>query len=112
MQQLTLVPRLMPAVRGGEKTSTIRWREGKIVTGLLQLINQQDAADRVLVWVTRVETLRLDEVAAMLDKEAEWPDRVLLEGMREHYPTIHLRSRVQLIFHLTPAQTRQKLAEP
>lgn len=35
MQQLTLVPRLMSVVRRGEKTSTIRWQEGDIVTGLL-----------------------------------------------------------------------------
>jgi len=111
MQQLTLVPRLMPVVRRGEKTSTIRWQEGDIATGPLRLVNQQDEADTVIVWVTRIDTLRLNEVAAKLGKEHEWPDAVLLEGMREHYPAIRLSSEVQLITHLTPAETRQKLAE-
>ncbi|WP_313653618.1 ASCH domain-containing protein [Pantoea sp.] len=110
MQQLSLVPRLMPAVRCGEKTSTIRWQEGAIVAGPLRLVNQQDAADAVIVWVTRVDTLRLSEVAARLGKMAEWPDAWLLEGMREHYPAICLSSEVQLIYHLTPAQTDAKLA--
>ena len=111
MQQLTLVPRLMPVVRRGEKTSTISWQEGDIVTGPLRLVNQQDQADTVIVWVTRIDTLRLNEVAAKLGKEHECPDTVLLEGMREHYLAIRLSSEVQLITHLTPAETRQKLAE-
>ncbi|WP_223811690.1 MULTISPECIES: hypothetical protein [Pantoea] len=64
----------------------------------------------MIVWVTRIDTLRLNEVVAKLGKENEWPDTVLLEGMREHYPAIRLSSEVQLITHLTPAETRQKLA--
>ncbi|MGN8162988.1 ASCH domain-containing protein [Pantoea vagans] len=111
MQQLTLVPRLMPAVRCGEKTSTIRWLEGDITIGPLRLVNQQDENDAVIVSVTQVDTLRLSEVAAMLGKQEEWPDEVLLEGMREHYPEIRLSSEVQLITHLTPAETLQKLPE-
>jgi hypothetical protein len=111
MQQLTLVPRLMPDVRHGVKTSTVRWQEGDIVTGPLKLVNEQDRADTVIVWVTGIETLRLNEVAARLGKEDEWPDAVLLEGMREHYPEIRLSSEVQLITHLTPVQTQQKLNE-
>ena len=47
----------------------------------------------------------------MLGKQEEWPDEVLLEGMREHYPEIRLSSEVQLITHLTPAETLQKLPE-
>ncbi|MGK3142179.1 hypothetical protein [Pantoea sp. C2G6] len=109
MQQLTLVPRLMPAVRQGEKTSTIRWQEGDVITGPLRLVNQQDPDDSLVVWVTRVDTLLLRDVAAALGKQAEWPDAVMLEGMREHYPAITLNSEVQVIHHLTPAQTRLKL---
>jgi uncharacterized protein YqfB (UPF0267 family) len=112
MQQLTLVPRLMPAVRCGEKTSTVRWQEGDIIFGPLRLVNQQDETDAVIVWVTQVDTLRLSEVAAKLGKQEEWPDAVLLEGMREHYPEIRLSSEVQLITHLTPAETLQKLTKP
>ena len=111
MQQLTLVPRLMPAVRSGEKTSTVRWQEGDITIGPLRLVNQQDETDAVLVWVTQVETLRLSEVATTLGKQDEWPDTVLLEGMREHYPEIRLSSEVQLITHLTPTETLQKLSK-
>lgn len=111
MQQLTLVPRLVPDVRSGAKTSTIRWQEADIVTGPLKLVNEQDAGDTVIVWVTKIETLRLNEVAVRLGKEAEWPDAVLLEGMREHYPDIRLSSEVQLITHLTPAETQHKLTE-
>lgn len=111
MQQLTLVPRLMPAVRSGEKTSTIRWQEGDITTGPLRLVNQHDETDAVIVWVKQVDTLRLSEVAATLGKQEEWPDEVLLEGMREHYPEIRLSSEVQLITHLTPAETLQKLTK-
>lgn len=111
MQQLTLVPRLVPDVRSGAKTSTIRWQEGEIVTGLLKLVNEQDATDEIIVWVTKIETLRLNEVAERLGKEAEWPDVVLLEGMREHYPDMRLSSEVQLITHLTPAETQEKLME-
>ncbi|WHQ72999.1 ASCH domain-containing protein [Pantoea sp. Lij88] len=111
MQQLTLVPRLVPDVRSGAKTSTIRWQEADIVTGPLKLVNEQDAGDTVIVWVTKIETLCLSEVAARLGKEAEWPDAELLAGMREHYPAIRLSSEVQLITHLTPAETQQKLTE-
>jgi len=111
MQTLTLVPRLVPDVRSGVKTSTIRWQEGDVVTGPLKLVNQEDATDTVIVWVTRIETLRLNHIAARLGKEAEWPDAVLLAGMREHYPEISLSSEVQMITHLTPAETQVKLAE-
>ena len=69
MQQLTLVPRLMPAVRSGEKTSTIRWQEGDITMGPLRLVNQQDDTDAIIVWVTQFDTLRLSEVAAPLGKQ-------------------------------------------
>ncbi|MBN9928544.1 ASCH domain-containing protein [Pantoea agglomerans] len=112
MQQLTFVPRLIPAVRSGEKTSTIRWQEGDITMGPLRLVNQQDETDAVIVWVKQVDTLRLSEVAATLGKKEEWSDEVLLEGMREHYPEIRLSSEVQLITHLTPAETLQKLTKP
>ena len=80
--------------------------------GPLRLVNQQDETDAVIVWVTQVDTLRLSEVAATQGKQEEWPDAVLLEGMREHYPEIRLGSEVQLITHLTPAETLQKLTKP
>lgn len=80
MQQLTLVSRLMPLVRRGEKTSTIRWQEGDIVTGPLRLVNQQDEADTVIVWVTRIDTLRLNEVAAKQGKSTNGRMRCCWRG--------------------------------
>ncbi|MDH1088692.1 hypothetical protein N5C79_19525 [Pantoea brenneri] len=49
--------------------------------------------------------------AERLGKQAEWPDAVLLAGMREHYPAIELTSQVQLVHHLTPEATRKRMAE-
>ncbi|MEL7696423.1 MULTISPECIES: ASCH domain-containing protein [Pantoea] len=59
MQQLSIVPRLLPAVRRGEKTHTLRWQEGDIHPGPLRYCNQQNPADTLVVWVTSVETLPL-----------------------------------------------------
>jgi len=112
MQQLTLVPRLMPAVRCGEKTATVRWQEGDSKKGPLRRVNQQDPDDALVVWVTQVDTLLLRDVAAALGWQAEWPEAFMLAGMREHYPAITLSSEVQVIFHLTPAQTRLKMNLP
>ena len=55
MQQLSIVPRLLPAVRRGEKTHTLRWQEGDIRPGPLRYCNQQNPADTLVVWVTSVE---------------------------------------------------------
>lgn len=41
----------------------------------------------------------LSSVAAYLGKSANWPDDVMLEGMREHYPAITLSDIVQVIEH-------------
>jgi len=65
-------------------------------------VNLQDASDTVLVVVTRVETMKLSQVAERMGKSAEWPDRVLLQGMREHYPAIEMDSVVVVISHLPP----------
>jgi len=111
MQHLSIVPRLLPAVRRGEKTHTLRWQEGYIHPGPLRYCNQQNPADTLVVWVTSVETLPLCAAAERLGKQAEWPDDVLLAGMREHYPAIELNSVVQLVHHLTPEASRQKMAE-
>ena len=73
MQQLTLVPRLMPAVRCGEKISTIRWQEGDITMGPLRLVNQHDETDAVIVWVKQDATLRLSEFARTQGYSAAGP---------------------------------------
>lgn len=99
MQSLEIVPRLLPDVRNGKKQHTIRWRERKIVPGPMRYVNTQNAEDTVVVQVTMVITMPLSAVAEYLGKEEEWPDPVLLEGMREHYPDIQLDSEVDVIRH-------------
>ena len=102
LQNLEIVPRLLAKVRAGRKRHTIRWRECEIVPGPMLYVNAQDASDTVTVWVTHVENMSLSDVAARLDKRAEWPDAELLEGMREHYPSIEMDSGVQVIHHSPP----------
>ena len=104
MQKLNIVPRLLPDIRAGRKLHTIRWRECEIVQGPLLYVNALDASDTVMVCVTHVEIMPLSFVAARLGKSAEWPDAELLEGMREHYPSIKMDSEVVVIHHLPPAE--------
>lgn len=102
MQTLLIVPRLLPEVRAGHKRHTIRWRERAISPGPLCYINADDPQDIVNVRVTGVARMPLSSVAEYLGKSDEWPDAVLLEGMREHYPEIRLDSEVEVIHHSAP----------
>ena len=108
MQSLIVVERLFPLILSGEKTSTVRWQETSIIPGYMTYICDTDPDSTALVWVTTCTDLPLSEVAAFLGKETEWPDAILLEGMREHYPNIELTDRVQVVEHLTPSQTRKR----
>ena len=47
--------------------------------------------------VTNCTDLPLSKAAAFVGKQDEWPDEVMLAGMREHYPEIELSSTVQVI---------------
>ncbi len=97
MQSLFLVERLFPLVLTGEKTSTIRWRETRIVPGPLTLVSEGETTRHVVVTVTRCTDMPLAEAAGFLGKAADWPDDVMLAGMRAHYPEIELSSRVQVV---------------
>ncbi|OON38827.1 hypothetical protein BTJ39_16685 [Izhakiella australiensis] len=108
MQYLEIVPRLIPAVRNGTKRHTIRWQEGAVRCGPLTYINQQDPSERLVVWVTEVKTMSLSQAADYLGMSAEWPDPIMLAGMREHYPAIELDSAVVIIHHLSPAATQAR----
>ncbi|KGT96049.1 hypothetical protein NG99_00635 [Erwinia typographi] len=99
MQSLDIVPRLLPEVRSGRKRHTIRWRERKILPGLMRYVNAENASDTLVVRVTEVKTMPLFSVALYLDMSEEWPDKVLLDGMRKHYPDIRLDSEVDVIHH-------------
>lgn len=105
MQRLEVVARLFPQVLSGEKTSTIRWREATIVPGPMMYVCQDDPHRTAIVEVTRCTPMPLREVASFLDKTDVWPDDVMLAGMREHYPTIGLSDRVDVIEH-KPADRR------
>lgn len=99
MQTLSVVGRLFPLILNGEKTSTIRWREVRIVPGLMRYVRDDDSKATADVNVVRCTDMPLAAVAAYLGKSREWPDEVMLAGMREHYPDIELTDVVQLVEH-------------
>jgi hypothetical protein len=105
MQTLKVVARLFPLVESGEKTSTIRWREHRIEPGLMTYVCEGDDCRSAVVRVTKCTDMPLSEAATFLGRQEEWPDTVMLEGMREHYPEIELTSIVQVVEHLSPAET-------
>ena len=99
LQTLGVVGRLFPLVVSGEKTSTIRFREARIVPGPMRYVCDDDASKSVVVNVVKCTDMPLAEVATYLGKTAEWPDDVMLNGMREHYPEIEMTDIVQVIEH-------------
>jgi len=111
MQNLEVVERLFPLVVAGEKTSTIRFREQQIQVGPMVYWCEGDSEKTVTVWVKRCTDMPLYEAAAFLGKAEEWPDEVMLEGMREHYLDIQLSDIVQVVEHETPRESLLHLAE-
>ena len=99
MQTLGVVGRLFPLILSGEKTSTIRWREARIVPGPMRYVRDDDPKAIADVNVVTCTDMPLAAVAAYLGKSQEWPDEVMLAGMREHYPDIELTDIVQLVEH-------------
>lgn len=105
IQSLVVVKRLFPQVLSGEKTSTIRWRERRIVPGQLKFICNESPELTVLVEVHRSTDMPLSAAAAFVGRTDDWPDEVMLNGMREHYPDIQMSSTVQVIeFSLSAAE--------
>lgn len=111
MQKLDVVARLFPLVITGEKTSTIRFREPQIHIGPMDYWCEGNSEKTVTVWVNRCADMMLSEVAAFLGKTEEWPDKVMLEGMREHYSDILLSDIVQVIEHYNPRESLLYLTE-
>ena len=108
-QSLPLAERLFGPLLNCEKRATIRWRESTIEPGLMEYYSEVTPESRVAVWVTGCDTMALSEVAAFLGKQDDWPDDVMLSGMREHYPEIQLHDRVQVVSHLTPQESEAHL---
>lgn len=102
MQELTVVARLFPQILSGEKRSTIRWRETRIIPGPMRYVCLDDPSRSVVVKVVQVTDMPLSAAAVYLGREAEWPKPVMLAGMREHYPSIGWLDMVQVIEHLPP----------
>jgi hypothetical protein len=105
VQVLGVAKRLFPDVLSGAKTSTIRWRETSIAPGYMTYVCDGEPDQTVMVWVTRCTDMALREAAAFVGRQDEWPDAVMLKGMREHYPAITLDDVVQVVEHLTPLET-------
>ena len=105
IQSLAVVDRLFPLIVTGEKTSTIRWRERRIAPGRLRFFNQADPSKSVEVEVVRCTELPLGEAAQFVGRAQEWPDAIVLEGMREHYPEIQLSSIVQVVEFAPPSSS-------
>ncbi len=111
MQKLDVVDRLFPLVLTGEKTSTIRFRERDIQVGPMVYWCEGDSVRTAKVWVKRSTNMPLSEAARFLGKTEVWPDEVMLEDMREHYPSIQLSDIVQVIEHHNPQDSLSFLTE-
>lgn len=105
VQTLGVVPRLFPEILNGRKTATIRWRETRIAPGPMRYVCDGDPSKSVVVTVTRCTDMPLSNAAAHLGRSEDWPDAVLLAGMREHYPEIELTDVVQVIEHAPYSET-------
>lgn len=99
LQSLGVVGRLFPLVLSGEKTATIRFNERRIHPGPMRYVHDDMPERSVVVQVIRCTDMPLSDAAAFLGKAEAWPDDVMLDGMREHYPEIELTDIVQIIEH-------------
>ncbi len=102
MQRLPIASRLFADAASGAKTHTIRWREARIVPGPLTFHDAAAPARTARVAVHRCTDMPLREAAAFVGRAADWPDDVMLEGMRAHYPAIALDDTVQVIEFAAP----------
>ncbi len=104
MQSLGVVNRLFAHILSGAKTSTIRWREAPTSLGPMRYVCEDAPDQTVVVDVVCCTDMPLQKAAAYLGMANEWPDEVMLAGMREHYPDIKLSDIVQVIEHDPVAQ--------
>jgi hypothetical protein len=108
MQMLELVDRRFPALLSGRKTSTIRWNEGVIKPGFLLYVSCS-GKERAIVWVNEVNRIPLRDIGKKIGYDAHHKDENhTLELMRLHYPAITLDTEIDLIEHLSVADTRKR----
>ncbi|NCC21006.1 MAG: ASCH domain-containing protein [Alphaproteobacteria bacterium] len=108
IQTLELADSLFPQVLAGEKTRTLRWREGEIRPGYLLYTSFDNPAWKALVWVTGCRDAPMNEMAPLYDMSPE----DLHKSMQRHYPDIEIDSPVTLVEHLTPRQTAEEHGVP
>lgn len=108
IQKLELVDDRFPAIFTGEKTNTLRWREGDIKPGYLVFYASNNPKWKTLVWVTNVDTTPMDKIAHVYDVTPE----ELHKAMLRHYPDIQIDSEVVFVEHLTPQQTMEQYGLP
>jgi hypothetical protein len=111
MQKLDVVNRLFPLLLSGEKTSTIRFNEQRIRIGPMTYWCEGDSSKSVTVWVNRCTDMPLSDVAIYLNLVDDWPDDVMLEGMREFYSNIEISDIVQVIEHYNPNESLKYIAQ-
>jgi hypothetical protein len=64
-----------------------------------------DVSRTTIVWVTRCTQMPLAEAAQFVGRASEWTKDVMPSGMREYYPNIEWTDKVQIVEHLTPADS-------
>lgn len=111
MQKLDVANRLFPLVLSGEKTSTIRFNEQRIRIGPMTYWCDGDSRKAVIVWVNRCSDMPLSDAAVYLNRVDDWPDDVMLRGMREFYPNIEMSDIVQVIEHFDPKESLKYIAQ-
>ena len=102
MQELPIAPGLLAPVLDGQKTHTTRWREARIDPGPLIFRDAADPRRTGAVQVPCRTDMALREAAAFAGRAADWPDEVMLAGMRVHYQDIALDDEVQVIEFARP----------
>lgn len=73
-----------------------------MVVGLMRYVCVSDGTKTVDVMITKCTDMQLSAVASYLGKLDEWPDEIMLERMRRHYPEINLTDTVQVVEHSAP----------
>lgn len=111
LQKLDVVEKLFPLVLNGEKTCTIRFQEQRIIIGPMVYWCDGNSGKATVVWVNRCTDLPLIEAAEFLGKTEEWPEKIMLDGMRVHYPNIQLTDTVQVVEHYSPEKSLSHLGE-
>jgi hypothetical protein len=111
VQKLDVVERLFPLVISGEKTCTVRFQERRMRIGPMVYWCDGSSDKTVVVWVKRCTDLPLVKAAEFLGKTEEWPEKVMLDGMRVHYPGIQLTDTVQVVEHYSPEESLSYLGD-